>query len=70
MNRLKLWRIQAGLSQPDAARLLKMGESTLSLFESGRLTPSPRQLGLFRAHFGQEADTLFEPVRDRVKVSA
>jgi transcriptional regulator with XRE-family HTH domain len=43
-----------------------MGESTLALLESGRLRPSATQLAQLRRFFGQEADSLFDEVRERV----
>jgi len=67
MNRLKLWRLQAGLTQSQAARRLGLGESTFALLESGRMSPSRRQHELLRRAFGGETDSLFEGVRDRVE---
>jgi transcriptional regulator with XRE-family HTH domain len=67
MLRLKLWRLQHGLTQEQAARLLGIGESTFALLESGRLRPTPHQLETLSRHFGRETESLFEPVRDRVE---
>jgi transcriptional regulator with XRE-family HTH domain len=67
MLRLKLWRLQHGLTQERAARLLGIGESTFALLESGRLRPTPQQLETLGRHFGTETESLFEPVRDRVE---
>jgi transcriptional regulator with XRE-family HTH domain len=67
MLRLKLWRLQHGLTQEHAARLLGIGESTVALLESGRLRPTPHQLETLGRHFGAETESLFEPVRDRVE---
>jgi transcriptional regulator with XRE-family HTH domain len=61
MLRLKLWRLQHGLTQEQAARLLGMGESTFALLESGRLRPTPHQLETLGRHFGRETESLFEP---------
>ncbi len=63
-----MWRLQQGLTQEHAARLLGVGESTFALLESGRLAsnathswkPLPR-------HFGTGTESLFESVRDRVE---
>ncbi len=68
MNRLKLWRLQAGLTQYEAARRLAIGESTLAVLETGRLRPSKAQMERLRAYFGAEALTLFSPVRERVEI--
>ena len=66
MLRFKLWRLQNGLTQANAARRLGIGESTLALLESGRMRPTTAQRELLRATFGREAESLFEPVRERV----
>ena len=68
MIRLKLWRLQEGLTQADAAKRLGMGESTLAVLESGRLRPTIAQLARLRAVFGEQAVTLFDQVRDRVDI--
>ncbi len=67
MLRLKLWRLQQGLTQGHAASLLGIGESTLALLESGRLRPTPQQLETLARNFGTETQSLFEPVRERVE---
>lgn len=66
MLRIKLWRLQSGLTQAQAAHRLGIGESTLAMLESGRLAPSPQQIARLQAFFGEQARTLFEPVRDRI----
>ena len=66
MIRLKLWRLQAKLTQAEAARQLGLGESTLAMLETGRLRPTQGQLEVLRKSFGPETDTLFESVRERV----
>ncbi|MGA8098216.1 MAG: helix-turn-helix transcriptional regulator [Candidatus Cybelea sp.] len=66
MIRLKLWRLQAKLTQAEAARQLGVGESTLAMLETGRLRPTQGQLEVLRKSFGLETDTLFESVRERV----
>ena len=67
MLRLKLWRLQHGLTQEHAARLLGVGESTFALLESGRLRPTSQQLETLGRHFGTKTASLFEPVRERVE---
>jgi transcriptional regulator with XRE-family HTH domain len=69
MIRLKLWRLQQGLTQGQAAQRLGIGESTLAILETARLRPTSRQLEQLRRTFGAGTDTLFEPVRERVEVS-
>jgi transcriptional regulator with XRE-family HTH domain len=66
MIRLKLWRLQEGLTQGEAARRLGIGESTFALLETGRLSPSTSQMDLLRRSFKSETDSLFDVVRERV----
>ena len=66
MIRLKLWRVQAGLTQGEAARRLQLGESTLALLESGRMRPSAAQRELLGRYF-RDVTSLFESVRDKVE---
>lgn len=68
MIRLKLWRLQEGLTQAEAAKRLGIGESTLAVLESGRLRPTAAQLIRLGAVFGEQAAALFDHVRDRVDV--
>jgi len=70
LNRLKLWRQQRHLTQHVAAAQLGLGVSTYGLLEAGRLRPSSDQFRTLRAFFGQQADSLFEEVRERVEVPA
>jgi transcriptional regulator with XRE-family HTH domain len=67
MIRLKLWRVQAGLTQAEAATRLGVGLSAYALLEAGRLHPSPDQAARLGSFFGSAATGLFEPVRDRVE---
>jgi transcriptional regulator with XRE-family HTH domain len=66
MLRFKLWRLQSGLTQEGAAAQLGLGLSTYALLESGRLRPTRGQVEILRRYFGREADTLFDPVQERV----
>ena len=68
MIRLKLWRLQQSLTQAQAARRLGIGESTLSVLETGRLRPTAGQLERLRRTFGAGTEALFEPVAERVEV--
>ena len=68
MLRIKLWRLQNAFKQETAAAKLGLGVSTLALLESGRLRPTPGQLARLRRFFGDAADTLFDPVQERVEV--
>jgi transcriptional regulator with XRE-family HTH domain len=65
--RLKLWRLQKGLTQNQAARVLHLGASSFALLESGRLQPTRQQRRLLSAHFGDQVETLFEPVCEQVE---
>jgi transcriptional regulator with XRE-family HTH domain len=67
MLRFKLWRLQNGLTQEAAAAQTGLGLSMLSLLESGRLRPTFGQLALLRKTFGPAADTLFDPVQERIE---
>jgi transcriptional regulator with XRE-family HTH domain len=67
MLRLKLWRLQEGLTQQEAAQRLGVGESTLAILESGRLRPTAGQRERLRAHFGEMVDSLFDPVSEHVE---
>lgn len=64
--RFKLWRLQNGLTQEEAAARLGLGLSTLALLESGRLRPTASQIDVLRRAFGQEAEALFESVQERI----
>jgi transcriptional regulator with XRE-family HTH domain len=66
MIRLKLWRLQQGMTQAQAARRVGIGESTLAMLESGRLRPTPGQIDHLRATFGAEVNSIFDPVQERV----
>lgn len=68
MIRLKLWRLQEGLTQAEAAKQLGIGESTLAVLESGRLRPTAAQLTHLHAVFGEQVAALFDQVRDHVDV--
>ena len=70
MIRLKLWRLQEGLTQAEAAKRLGIGESTLAVLESGRLRPTAAQIARLRAVFGEQTATLFDQVRDRVDITS
>lgn len=69
VSRLWLWRVQNGLTQGAAAARLGIGLSTLALLEKGRLRPTPAQIELLRSSFGDEADSLFDPVQERVEAA-
>lgn len=69
MLRIKLWRLQQGLRQSEAAAQLGIGLSTYALLESGRLRPTCAQVALLRHSFGEATTTLFDPVRERIEVA-
>lgn len=62
MLRLRLWRLCNGLTQAEAARRLGMSHLTLGYLETGRLQPTDRDLRRLRAHFGDQAPSMFERV--------
>jgi transcriptional regulator with XRE-family HTH domain len=63
---LKLWRLQAHLTQREAATRLGIGESTYGFLESGRMQPSRAQLLRLERWFPDPA-RLFQPVREKVE---
>lgn len=69
MLKFKLWRLQEDLTQEEAARRLGIGASTLAILESGRLRPTAGQIEHLRLTFGSGADSLFEPVCERIEVA-
>ena len=69
MLKFKLWRLQESLTQEEAAKRLGIGASTLAILESGRLRPTPGQIEQLRQTFGAAADSLFEPVGERIEVA-
>ncbi len=69
MTRFKLWRLQEGLTQAQAAQRLRIGESTLAMLESGRLRPTSAQQERLRTHFGDLTDSLFDSVSERIEVA-
>lgn len=64
MLRLKLWRLQARLTQREAAARLGIGESTYGFLESGRMLPSRAQLERLACSFRDPA-RLFEHLADQ-----
>ncbi len=64
LTRLELYRRARGWSQAALAEHLGPGftASAISLMESQRLKPSPRQHERLRAVFGGEAETILKPV--------
>jgi transcriptional regulator with XRE-family HTH domain len=66
MLSLKLWRLQAGLTQREAAARLGIGESTYGFLESGRMRPSRAQLLQLERSFA-DPTRLFEPVREQIE---
>lgn len=69
MLRLKWWRLQQSLTQAQAARRIGVGESTLAILETGRLRPTVRQLEILRRTFGNDTETLFDPIQERVEAT-
>lgn len=63
---LKLWRLQAGLTQREAAARLGIGESTYGFLESGRMRPSRAQLQQLERSFADPI-RLFEPVGQQIE---
>ena len=64
MTRLKLWRLQRGMTQQDVAARCGLGLSAYSLIESGRLIPSDAQAAALEALFKVAADKLLCNVPD------
>ena len=70
MTELKWWRLQAKLTQRQAAARLRIGESTYGFLESGRMRPSPAQLERLRYVFGEDAARMLDPVPERAEAKA
>lgn len=64
MTMMELYRRARGWSQTALARHLGPGftASAISLMESQRLRPSPRQQRRLREVFGPEADAMLKPI--------
>lgn len=69
MRRLRLWRLSRGLSQAQAARELGINHLTLGYLESGRLSPSSRDLKRLRRTFGAHTERMFDEAGDGLEVS-
>lgn len=70
MLRMRMRREERGASQAQIARVACMHPSTVSLIESGRLQPGPRQLRKLARALGvpqDQADTLVEEVEVHAK---
>jgi transcriptional regulator with XRE-family HTH domain len=56
---LKVHRRKAGLSQSDVAHLLGVHPSKVSLFESGKMLPSLRDIAHFSVVYGKSFEEFF-----------
>ena len=61
LTRLKLIRLQSGLSQSEVAKKISLAQSRLSVFENGQIDPSPKQKKKIAKVFGLSVEELFEP---------
>ena len=59
---LKVARRKAGLTQADCAHLLGVHPSKISLLESGKATPTMRELTLLSLIYGKPFERLFSSV--------
>ena len=62
MRLLKLLRIMRGLSQQQLAILVKLDQPEISRIESGRVNPTPRELGILGRVLGCPPERLLEHV--------
>lgn len=66
MTKLKMWRMEQGLSLDEAAGKIGLSRSSLHYIESGRLVPSQGQKDRLTAFFLADAETLLRSVRSGV----
>lgn len=62
-RRLRLERIARSLTQQELADLAAIRQADLSLFELGRMNPTPEELRRLATALGVSADVLLAPVR-------
>lgn len=60
MNNIKKLREKAGLKQTDLARMLKIGQSTVAMWETGETMPRTDKLPALAEIFGCTIDELFK----------
>jgi transcriptional regulator with XRE-family HTH domain len=58
INKFKFYRLQEGLSQAEAAKLIGISRAYISLFETGRATPSEEITCRLARAYGIEAKEL------------
>ena len=56
MNRIKELRNECGILQADLAKILKVGQGTISNWENGRTEPDQESLFTMSQHFGVSID--------------
>ena len=56
MNRIKELRKECGILQADLAKILKVGQGTISNWENGRTEPDQESLFTMSQHFGVSID--------------
>ncbi len=62
MNIIKKLREKAGLKQTDLARMLKIGQSTVAMWETGETMPRTDKLPALAEVLGCTIDELFKEV--------
>lgn len=67
-TRLRLWRVQAGLSQTEAAAALHLSRATYSPIELGRMVPTDDVAAALREAFGEPAGALLESLKPRQSI--
>lgn len=64
-TRLRLWRVQAGLTQTEAAESLGLSRATYSPIELGRMSPTAEVAAILRDAFGEPAGALLDALKPR-----
>ena len=55
---LEAWRVNAGLTQKEASKLLKVSNVTLCNWENGKSFPSPKKIDLICKIYGCQYDNI------------
>lgn len=54
-------RVNAGMTQEDVARTMKVSKQTVGNWEKGKIIPKPAQFGMMCALYGIDPDYIFLP---------
>lgn len=54
-------RVNAGMTQEDVARTMKVSKQTVGNWEKGKIIPKPAQFGMMCSLYGIDPDYIFLP---------